>query len=269
MEQHHYLFKTQCYYDKIKSIYRKKSLNDIWHKHGSPKHKSGNCTQCFQDWENSTNTNKSSFVDFGSFYLQNCKSIDEVYALAEELKSHFQTVKDNFNQQELNEILNIENIVDLIILHSVVETYRGFAVENEVKKYLLSKNKNVFKDVTLDTEYSIDLLVETNTPNYFAGIQVKPISFFLGNENKDNTLRIDRNKFFENVKKVKEKYKTIENVYFAIYKIEKEQIFFYYTKNNDIFHCFSNHDDMLKNDWQSIFYDKTKWKTISNKFEFV
>ena len=61
--------------------------------------------------------------------------MQDIEILAYELEELFKQQQQSFVGLE-NKILNHENIVDLIILHAVIETYNGGFSEQILKMYL-------------------------------------------------------------------------------------------------------------------------------------
>lgn len=256
-----YRFKSIFDYHKIKQLYNIEPLTVIWHKEGAPSTKIGKCVECYKKWFPTLKEsvyNKFSYEDFGKYYFKNCKSYEEIVKLAEHLQTLFAEHENEFLDKK-DEILNLDNIIDLIVLHAVVETFFGTSIENRVANYIKEKGRQVIKDENLDRTYGIDLLVESKNKGKFVGIQIKPISFFIG---KKQDLVEDRQKAFEKFDKLRAERPDIEQLFFVIYKKEGKGVVKYLYNNDNIFHEFLNLEDMMNHKWYNIFQTNSQWKNI-------
>lgn len=259
-----YRFKSIFDYNKIKQLYNVEPLTVIWHDEGAPSTKIGKCVECYKKWFSTimesihNGISYEDFEDFGKYYFKNCKSYEEIVKLAEHLQTLFAEHENEFLDKK-DEILNLDNIIDLIILHAVVETFLGAIIEYRVAKHIREKGRKVIKDENLDRYYGIDLLVESKNKGKFVGIQVKPISFFIG---KKQDLIKDREKVFEQFNKLQVKRPNIEQLFFVIYRKESNGEMKFLDKNNNIFHEFLNLEDMMNHEWYDICKDDSQWKNI-------
>lgn len=256
-----YRFKSIFDYHKIKQLYNIEPLTVIWRKEGAPSTKIGKCVECYKKWFPTIMEsihNRFSYEDFGKYYFKNCKSYEEIVKLAEHLQTLFTEHKNVFLDKK-DEILNLDNIIDLIVLHAVVETFFGTSIENRVANYIKEKGRQIIKDENLDRTYGIDLLVESKNKGKFVGIQIKPISFFIG---KKQDLIEDREKVFEQFNKLQVKRPDIEQLFFVIYRKEDYGEVKFLTNNDNIFHEFLTLEDMMNHKWYDICKDESQWKNI-------
>lgn len=115
--------------------------------------------------------------------------------------------------------LPVEIFFNNLIWHIIVQTFEGHRKEIELKQYLINKGfnvKNVKSD--LDAEYAIDLLISKGDQKAF--IQVKPISFFMGNSNQ--SLLNDRLLAIKKYKKALDKF-GLHTIY-CVYKKEGNKV---------------------------------------------
>lgn len=255
-----YTFKSIKYYNEIKKLYNINELTVIWHDKGAPSRKIGKCVESFVSWL-STATNLS-YKLFGEYYLSNTKSLQDIEILAYELEELFKQQQQSFVGLE-NKILNHENIVDLIILHAVIETYNGGFSEQILKMYLNKCGKNVKKaNGLLDIRYGIDLIILNKDGKTESGLQVKPISFFLGK--KDDLIK-DREKVFKSFEelKINDNF-NINRMFFIVWKYVDDEIkFLDYGDGFGIFHEFSNLNDMMSKDWHGFCNRSDVWKSLA------
>lgn len=256
-----YRFKSIFDYYKIKQLYNIEPLTMIWHDEGAPVSKTGKCVECYNNWFPTLKEsvyNKFSYEDFGKYYFKNCKPYEEIVEVAKLLQSLFAEHESEFLDKK-DEILNLDNIIDLIVLHSVIETFFGTTIENRVANYIKEKGRQVIKDENLDRTYGIDLLVESKDKGKFVGIQIKPISFFIG---KKQDLVEDRQKAFEKFNKLRAERPDIEQLFFVIYKKEGNGMVKYLDNNGNIFHEFLSLEDMMSHKWHDICNSDYQWKNI-------
>lgn len=249
-----YIFKSLAYYSKIKKLYNSEKLNVIWHKEGAPSTKIGKCMDSFSKWISSTND--KSYQNFGGYYLKNTKTIDTLKKLA----IHLQKLYKNITEDE--KILNLDNILDLIIMHGVVETYNGGMIELNIESYLKKRNRYCEKDESLDRLYGIDIITESRDKSHKVGIQIKPISFFLSQK---QDVIIDRKKAFtcfDNLLNSDNPF-NIKELYFVIYKKIENEIYYYYCKKSNIFHKFPTLDEAMSHNWHNICKKKENWIKLS------
>ena len=250
-----YDFKDVDYYKQIKKLYNFPPLTAIWHDEGAPSPKIGRCVECFTEWF--ANTNDYSYQSFGNYYLEHTKSVEELKEVALHLYNLFEQHKERFIDKQ-DKILNLDNIFDLIILHAVIETYNGQFCEERVKQILEQRGTPYNKVEYLDRSYGIDLLVTNKNGEDASGIQIKPITFFLGNK---PDLVQDRKKIFTQLYHLhnsKNEY-NVKRLFFVIYKVVGNEVRFL-TKEGNIFHEFSDINDMMKHDWATVCNTKDFWK---------
>lgn len=250
-----YIFKDVDHYKQIKRLYNFYPLTVIWHDEGAPSPKIGKCVECFTKWF--AQTDDYSYQSFGNYYFENIRSVADLQELSKHLYNLFEKHKDTFVKKQ-DKILNLDNIFDLIILHAIIETYNGQFCEERVKQILEQRGTPYNKVEYLDRTYGIDLLVTNKNNDSTSGIQIKPISFFLGN--KPDLVR-DREKVFIQLKNLhngKNEY-NVKRLFFVIYKVVDNEIRFL-SKEDNIFHEFSDMGDMMKNDWATVCNTTDYWK---------
>lgn len=256
-----YVLKDSQHYKNIKKLYNFEPLTVVWHNEGAPSSKIGKCVDSFKEWfANSTDTSLNSFCQY---YLEHTKSVEEFEQTALNLQRCFAQYKTTFIGKE-DKILDLNNIFDLIIFHAIVETYNGVFAEEEVKRYLeKDKSRKVIKVEELDRLYGIDLLAENQDGVGMVGVQVKPVSFFLG---KKSDLIKDRQKVFTQFDKLiknKNKY-NVDKLFFVIYKTDGNETLFL-NVGNKFFYQFVDYNNMMSCDWVKICNDSNNWKKIRDE----
>lgn len=132
------------------------------------------------------------------------------------------------SETELNKICNdymfYSNSTDFdeaynnMIYHIIVETYRGHQKERDLMEYIRSKGYEVSKSSSEDdAKLGIDLICKKGNKKVF--LQVKPISFFIGNGRWD--LIQDRQLAFQKRTLAKQLYNC--DTVFAIYKLNGDE----------------------------------------------
>lgn len=127
---------------------------------------------------------------------------DELYAIAEMYK------------EMCNDDIPIETYLKNVIWHTIVQSYDGYAKEMKLIDFIQGLGyKAVKADSDDDCELGIDLFIYKGDEMKYA-IQLKPISFLIGNHNQ--SLKYDRQKAILNTDKVKNKYGV--PTYFVFYR---------------------------------------------------
>lgn len=247
----------------IKKLYSTRPLRNEWREHGAPVSKIGNCMGTFEAYDKITDDKDMSYQGFYNYYLQHEKSLDEFNELTKEIMKVFLGVNLKYR---LNELYSFENIFDLIILHTIIDTFAGGMAEKKVKYYLQNKGCEVTKDETIDRTYHIDFIITNPKTNAISAVQVKPITFIFGILKNKKDIVLDEFSVFKSFEKFKKDEKlnpkNVSNLYFIFYKInDKGQlVFLSYAKNP--FFKINSKEDLDSVDWNKIANDKTKWKTL-------
>lgn len=141
--------------------------------------------------------------------------------------------------------------------HIIVETYNGHKKERDLMNYIKSKGYRVTPTNSHeDCDLGVDLIAWKDGKKI--GIQVKPISFFIGNTKSD--LKSDRRLAFK--KRDMAKNSGFDEVYFSIYKsYSKTDTVWVGNSKDGILHTF---DEYLNSDGttKSNLFDDGKFKQI-------
>lgn len=184
--------KDKSYYESLKTRFNNKHAS-VWQ---TINHRNyvGNCSYLFKkyrpkDYEDffQKYINDYSYVDYDT---DTCKGSHYVGRSYEQLTNlahiYHKTINDNS--------FTLEDCLDDIINHVIIETFDGHIVENRLCQMLINSGYMVEnQDDNYDTKYGIDIVaVHLNNKNDIHYIQVKPISFFIGSKNQ--SLIYDRKK---------------------------------------------------------------------------
>lgn len=235
----HYNYIIKKYKKDTKELYDKAfRFNDVI----------GKCTKSYRIWAETTDD--KSLKSFFDYYITNVKTEGE-FRTAAAILSHLTK-------------LPREDMLDLLICHGIVETYLGGRFETYVIDYI-KKQKGaelIYLDKKtrdeFDRTYGIDIMFTYNGKIFL--VQVKPVSFFLGNYETIVADRIDALVKIENFKKDYPQYKDAV-LKFCVYDKTDES---FLTIKNSIFldldeKYFGENVSMFKNDFRT---DKSFFKKI-------
>ena len=245
------ILKPLNYYRKdIKNKHSKYSK--IWKYGYSPSNVIGHCTELFKKHKP---YNHQDFLNKYLIYGRNPSQIENI------AQRYLNEIKDNN--------VTLEECIDIIILHAVIETFDGCIVENKLKETLLQNGWWV-KDVEKhsdDTKLGIDMIA-TNQEDVIV-FQVKPDTFIKTKYPTKADLINDRIICYEKEFNALSKYTLINKYKYLFYdslhyQNTNEILFLYY--NNK---CFFNVCEIInKNDGSSIinYKDFQKFNKISLVF---
>lgn len=132
------------------------------------------------------------------------------------------------NEEYLNKVarklMNLDNneeqfsvYYNYIIQKLIIDTYDGLQKENQIKQKLINKGYTCVEPTYYeDVKLSIDFKVYKDN-NLYCLVQIKPLSFFLGNRNQ--SLIQDRIKAIKKEKKAEQQFKV--PLVYIIYKDDK------------------------------------------------
>lgn len=224
--------KEICYYIQLRIKFKKYSY--LWHKY-APKKNIGDCMSNCKEY------NPKTYNDFYHYYLQNVKNISEILEIA----------KNFLNDIPDKSFTTLEECVDILIYHSVIETYRGWVREKKIEEFLKSKGGEILKNNGEDdSKRGIDILL-THRGNLVI-IQVKPSSFIYSI--KSDCIK-DRIEAYKKMYEALQKYPNAK-YFFCIYNSNDEK---WYAKNDS--NIFFNIDELFTDKGYRIF-DTKNYKTI-------
>ena len=216
----------------------------------------------FYKYDSITDDEKMTHQGFYDFYRKTEKPIQDLIKTTKYILSKF--LKPNL-KYKLDEIYSFENVFDLVILHSVIETFDGGIAEKIVKKYLEKKECIVFRDEILDRSYHIDFIATNPKTNKTTAIQVKPITFiFAILKEKTDTLKDGNSAFkkFDSFKSSDNNTKNVEDMYFIFYKVENNEIVFLLNQNTPLFKI-NTKEEINNYDWENI-TNNNNWIKLLN-----
>ena len=180
-------------YRKYHDKYQRYS--EIWKKY-APAIYIGCCSKAF---EMSHCTN---YEDFYYWYIVHVKTPYEIINVA---KLFYDDINDKSNT-------TLEECMRIVILHAVIETVDGKLKEIYLSNYLIKNGFEIYSPTQNDDSLKgIDIIAVKNNIKYL--IQVKPISFFLGNKKDQIDDRINN---FEKEQKALNAYPN-SNYFVSIY----------------------------------------------------
>ena len=207
--------------------------------------KIGNCALLFKI------LNPSSYDDFYNKYIQYASAhkdekimyrgltYDELYATAQSYKKY---CEDNGCSA-----YDLELYFYKLVCHIIYETYQGQNKERQFIKYINSLGYKCGKfDDYLDTKYGMDLKVENDNKAF--AIQIKPISFFLG-----NALDLKRDQIDLCHKYEQALYDRGIKTFYAIYKINNKGEIYWLRNKNGFKFKIKELFDYDKNDIENTF----------------
>ena len=199
---------------KSKNIFSKNEIiTEIWRKHYAPSNKIGNCSNLYRLHKpKDINDFYKKYITYASTHQElsirdRGLSEEELISLAKEYKSEVEKLIEE--QYELNEYIND------MLCHIIIETFNGHICEIEVINYLNSLGYECgYVDGYYDAKYGIDIVVKN--PLHFY-IQVKPFSFFLS---KRYDTKFDQVKLYDTNKLVKKEFGIC--TFYVIYSKDKK-----------------------------------------------
>lgn len=162
-------------------------------------------------------------TDYYDFYVKYTKDGEDtvlnrsefIYSgrTEEEIKSIAEKYRDECNDYSYP----LEDYIKNVYMHTIIETFDGQLKERQVNQILTNFGYTYEKpNNDEDSKYGIDFKVFKEGKLIFV-IQVKPISFFIGNKNQ--SLINDRKNAFKKEALVREKFNV--PTYYMIYSVEE------------------------------------------------
>ena len=246
--------KTPKYYKSILKKYRKK-FTDVYERCFRQSDVVGYGAEAGRQWIKTTND--FSFESFFDFYIKNIKTSE-----------CFETIGSVLHHMYNNEDLKDE-CIDYLIAHAIFETYHGVMIEKTVDDYLVKQNdvtKLSYNNEKFDKQYGVDNGFLFKERKYF--VQVKPISFFIG---EDKHLVNDRKRLFKKFEKLKKENKEYADaiLLFCVYDERNDGIYFLKTKNG-IFNILDKEkyfsEDVMAFRHDFCYTDNTLWFKMMESF---
>lgn len=191
-----YKFKTKEHYEQNKKKFNKK-YNMIWRKL-SPSPFVGNCSYLIHRY------NPKSYEEFWNMYINDFSNESYMWDTCKGDPHRGRSIEQINNlatlyHQACNDPnITLEDCFDDVVNHVIIETFDGHIVERALREKLNESGDLMIEEMEdeWDSKYGIDLkIISKKDANYFRYIQVKPISFFIGNSNA--SLIEDRKKRFD------------------------------------------------------------------------
>lgn len=207
--------KDREYYETNKRMVCGK-YNERW-KSISGRRYVGNCSLLYRK------LNPTSYQDFFDKYVSYIAPDDQTYGESIRRNPKYgRSVNDLTRLAEYykricrDETIPLENFLDDVICHTIIETFDGHQAERELKHILLEKGFNVNEtEGDLDAKLGVDLVVRGKNGMVQNLIQVKPISTFLGNNNQ--SLIKDRKNFFTKQEDLNRQLGTVKEIVYMLY----------------------------------------------------
>lgn len=200
--------------DFIRSKVKLRKYNQEWKKYSARKYV-GDCSYLFEKlkptsykdfYEKYVNDGDNTFGKIGTDDYQRGRTEFEIIDNAKFL---YETIRKHYP----NDDVHFSDCLNVTVGHTIHETYDGHIVENIVDKMLTDKGLKMVKPMgDADTLYGIDRFCYMGDKLVFT-LQIKPISFFLGNSNK--SLISDRISAFNKCDKVQKAFNV--KTYYIIY----------------------------------------------------
>ena len=199
-------------FQKTNRISRK--YNKQWKKFAG-RNSIGDCSNLFQRLQP---------TDYYDFYVKYTKDGEETVHNRETYKHYGRTEKEieevarNYMNECGNTSFSFDEFVKNVYMHTIIETYDGQKKEECVNQILANLGYTYEKPQNIeDSRFGIDFKVFKENKLVFV-LQIKPISFFLGNKNY--SLIQDRISAFEKQMLVQNKFNV--PTYYMVYKSDDD-----------------------------------------------
>ncbi|MCL2312615.1 MAG: hypothetical protein FWC41_09065 [Firmicutes bacterium] len=223
------------YYAPIVKKHVKYAAADIWRPHAY-RSSIGSCVLLYNFLKPKTPQEfLDKYIENGKNRPSNLYDIKKYYGRTEE--EIIQVATKYMNDILLkfpNDEVTLQECVDIVIYHTIIETFYGVSVENEVKCLLEDagytiKTPETYERMIHEDSLGIDIRAEKNGKEYI--FQIKPHTTFLYRGNPD--LITDRKRFYENIESTNKEYPNTKNKYFFLIYYRKNNEILWYCKKND------------------------------------